>query len=93
MLRMYLFHFIKNYLCNNINLPSIVPNNVPNFILLLYQIILLYLDTIETYCGSCKKNIANKNCSARRTKRNRLMLVINCAVCSNKNPGSSTTKR
>ena len=29
---------------------------------------------------SCKKNTANKNSSARRTERNRLMVVLNCPV-------------
>ena len=28
---------------------------------------------METYCVTCKKN-ANKNCSVRRTRQNRLML-------------------
>ena len=39
---------------------------------------------MEMYCISCKKNTANKNPIVRRTKQNRLMLVSNCAVCSNK---------
>ena len=39
---------------------------------------------MEKYCISCKKHIANKNSSAKRTKQNRLMLVSNCAVCGNK---------
>ena len=38
---------------------------------------------MKTYCGSCKKNTANKNFSAR-TKQNRLMLVSNCAICGKK---------
>ena len=29
---------------------------------------------METYCVSCKKNTANEHSSARKTKRNRLML-------------------
>ena len=36
------------------------------------------------YCVSCKKNTMNKNSSVRRTKQNRLMLVLNCAICSKK---------
>ena len=36
---------------------------------------------MKTYCVSCKKNTASKNSSFRRTKRNRLMLVSNRAVC------------
>ena len=39
---------------------------------------------METYCISYKKNTANKNSSARRTRQNRLMLVSNCAVCAKK---------
>ena len=39
---------------------------------------------MEIYCVSCKKNIANKNSSARRTKQSRLMLLSNCAVFSRK---------
>ena len=35
---------------------------------------------METYCVSCKKNIANKSSSVKRTKQNRLMLVLNCVV-------------
>ena len=37
------------------------------------------------YCVSCKKNIANKNSSVKRTKQNRSMLVSNCAFCGKKN--------
>ena len=36
------------------------------------------------YCVSCKKNTMNKNSSVRRTKQNRLMLILNCAICSQK---------
>ena len=39
---------------------------------------------METYCVSCKKNTANKNSGARRTKQNRLMLISNCVVCGKK---------
>ena len=34
---------------------------------------------METYC--CKKNTANKNSSAKRTRQNRLMLLSNCSLC------------
>ena len=33
------------------------------------------------------KNNGNKNFSVRRTKQKRLMLVSNCAICDQKNPG------
>ena len=36
---------------------------------------------METYCVSCKKNTENKNSDARKTKQNRLMLLLICAVC------------
>ena len=42
------------------------------------------IKTMETYCASCKKNTANKNSNARRTKQNRLMLPFICAVCGKK---------
>ena len=38
---------------------------------------------METHCISCKKNTANKNYSFRRTKHNRLMIVLNCAIRRN----------
>ena len=31
---------------------------------------------METYCDSCKKNTANKNSSVRKTKQNRLMILL-----------------
>ena len=40
---------------------------------------------METYFVSCKKNTANENLSVRETKRNRLMLLSNCAICGKKN--------
>ena len=39
---------------------------------------------METYCVSCKKNTANENSSVRKTKQNRLVLLLNCAVCGKK---------
>ena len=36
---------------------------------------------METYCVSCKKNIANKNSSVRKTKQNRLILLSNGTIC------------
>ena len=35
---------------------------------------------METYCVSCKKNIANERLNVRKTKQNRLMFLSNCAV-------------
>ena len=38
---------------------------------------------MKTYCVSCRKNTANKNSCVKRTKKkkkNRIMLVSNCAV-------------
>ena len=40
---------------------------------------------METDCVSCKKNTANENSSARKTKQNRLILLSNCAVCGKEN--------
>ena len=42
---------------------------------------------METYCVSCKKNTANKNTSARKTKQSILMLLSNWAVCDRKKSG------
>ena len=39
---------------------------------------------METYCVSCKKNTANKNCSFRKNKQNRLILVSSCAIFGKK---------
>ena len=39
------------------------------------------METMETYCVSCKKKSANKNSSVRQTKQNRLTLLSNCVVC------------
>ena len=39
---------------------------------------------MEIFCVSWKKNAENKNSSVRKTKQNRLMLLSNCAVFSNK---------
>ena len=39
-----------------------------------------------TYLGTSKKkkNTGNKNPSVKRTKQNKLMLVLSCAVCGKK---------
>ena len=39
---------------------------------------------METYCVSCKKNTTNENSSVRRSKQNRLTLLLNCAICGKK---------
>ena len=40
---------------------------------------------METYCVSCKKYTENKNSSVRKTKQNRLiMLLSNCTICGMK---------
>ena len=39
---------------------------------------------METYCVSCKQYAANKYSSARKTKRNRLMILWNCAILGKK---------
>ena len=39
---------------------------------------------MKNYCVSCKKNTANKNLSVRKTKKNRLMLLSNCAFVARK---------
>ena len=44
-----------------------------------------YIKAIETCCIiSSKKNTANENSSATKTKRNRLMFLFNCSVCGKK---------
>ena len=40
---------------------------------------------METYCVSCKKYTAKENSNVRKTKRSRLMLLSNCAICGKKN--------
>ena len=40
---------------------------------------------MDTYCVSCKKNIANENSNFRKTKQYRLMLLLNCVICGKKN--------
>ena len=45
---------------------------------------IFYIRIMGKYCFSCKKNMANKNSSVRRTKENGLMLLSNCTVCSKK---------
>ena len=38
--------------------------------------------TMETYCVTCNKNIADQNSTVRKTKqRRRLMLLTNFAIC------------
>ena len=39
---------------------------------------------MKIYCVSYKKNTVNKNASVRRTRENRLMVVLNCAICGKK---------
>ena len=39
---------------------------------------------MEMYCISYKRNNGNKNSIVRKTKQNRLMLLLNCAVCGGK---------
>ena len=36
---------------------------------------------MEIYWVSCKKYTANEHLNVREVKRNRLMLLSNCAVC------------
>ena len=43
-----------------------------------------YTKAMETYCVSCKKNTTNENSSVRRSKQNRLTLLLNCAICGKK---------
>ena len=53
--------------------------NVANTSIPLYQIILLHMKAMNSYCVSCKKkkNSANKNSSVRLSEQNRLMLYYN----------------
>ena len=39
---------------------------------------------METYCVSCKKYTANENLSVRKSKQNRLGILLTCAVCGKK---------
>ena len=39
---------------------------------------------MEAYCVSCKKNTGNEHSSVKKSKQNRLMLLLNCAVCGKK---------
>ena len=39
---------------------------------------------METYCVSSKKYTGNENSSVRKTKQNRLMHLLNCAICGKK---------
>ena len=39
---------------------------------------------MEAYCISRKKYTGNRNLNVRKTKRNRLMFLSNCAVCGKK---------
>ena len=43
-----------------------------------------YINTMKTYCVSCKENTANENSSVTKTKQNREMLLLNCAICGKK---------
>ena len=37
-----------------------------------------------TYCVSCKKFTVNENLNVKKTKQNRLMLILSWAVCGKK---------
>ena len=39
-----------------------------------------YIKTMKTYCSSCKRYTTNENSSVRKNERNRLMLLLDCAV-------------
>ena len=39
---------------------------------------------METYCVIYKNNTANKYSCVRKTKRKKLMLLSNCAICGEK---------
>ena len=39
---------------------------------------------LKTYCISCEKHTEEKNSNLRKTKQNRIMLLLNCAVCGKK---------
>ena len=39
---------------------------------------------METYCVSCKKYTADENSRVGKTKQNKLMLLLSCAVCGKK---------
>ena len=39
---------------------------------------------MNSYCLSCKKDTKNINPKIVRTKNNRLMMLLKCAICNNK---------
>ena len=39
---------------------------------------------MEVFWASCKKDIANKNYSVKKTRQNRLNLVLNCDILGQK---------
>ena len=39
---------------------------------------------MKTYCVIFRKYTSNENSSVRKIKQNRLMLLLNCAVCGKK---------
>ena len=39
---------------------------------------------MKTYCVSCKKYTTNEKSNIRKTKKHRLMLLSNCAICGKK---------
>ena len=44
------------------------------------------METMETYCDSCKKYTENKSSNVRKNKQKRLMLLLNCAACGKNEP-------
>ena len=40
-----------------------------------------YIKAMEIYCISWKENTAKENSSVEKTKQNKSMLLLNCAVC------------
>ena len=39
---------------------------------------------MNSYCVSCTKNTENTNQKMVKTKNNRLMILLKCAICNNK---------
>ena len=44
-----------------------------------------YIKTVQIQCVIFKKYTENKNTNVRKNKQNRLMPLLNCAICGKKN--------
>ena len=49
----------------------------------MYLLIVLHIKAMGTYCIICKK-YSKPNSSVKRSRQNRLILVLNCVICGRK---------